>query len=164
MRLRYSLALALVALLAIGGSAIADTGMVANMNGAQEVPANASPAVGNAIAVLNNAGTSLSFTVNYTGLVAPVTANHIHGPAPVGVNAGVIFPINQNIGSTSGVLAGTWNAPALTAVYVNYLLTGQTYFNIHTQSFPGGEIRGQILLDATPNKASTWGKIKNLYR
>lgn len=160
MRLRYSLALALVALLAIAGSTSADTGLVAQLLGTNEVPANPSPAVGNGTFVINNAGTLCTFSINYTGLVAPVTANHIH-KAPVGVNGPVIFPINQNIGSTSGVLSGSF---AMTAAQVSDMVGGLNYANIHTQAFPGGEIRGQLGLDATPNKATTWGKIKNLYR
>ena len=86
MRLRFSLVLACVASLALVGALGADTGFVANINSTQEVPVNASPAVGNAYCVLNNAQTQLSYTVNYTGLLGPRTASHFHGPASPGVS------------------------------------------------------------------------------
>lgn len=160
MRLRYFMGLALTAL-ALATSAHAQTNYVATMNGAQENPPVPSPAVGNGTATLNAAQTSFTFTVNYTGLLGTVAANHIHRGA-VGVNGPVIFPINQNIGSTSGTLTGTWAIPAAEVVNLN---NGLLYFNIHTApTYGGGEIRGQILLGATPNNPQTWGRIKSLYR
>jgi hypothetical protein len=36
------------------------------------------------------------------------------------------------------------------------------YINIHSTTFPGGEIRGQILA-TVPAEESSWGAIKELY-
>jgi CHRD domain len=161
MRLRYSITLALVATIALAGSAIAATGLVATLSGAQEVGPNASPGIGNGIVVIDNAGTSLTYSVPFGGLVAPVTANHFHRAA-FGVNGPVIFGIGQCIGLFSGTLAGTW--PAMTPVQVSDMIAGLYYLNIHTTAFPGGEIRGQLFLDATKTNAATWGRIKQMYR
>ena len=93
-----------------------------------------------------------SFSLNvgaFPQATNPVTDSHIHGGAP-GVDGGIIFPIgdasnytNDGSGNLSIFRAGQTDPditePALRA--------GNTYFNIHTQSFPGGEIRGQIVLD-----------------
>jgi hypothetical protein len=63
---------------------------------------------------------------------------------------------------TCGTINDTWSG--LTATQVGWLNTQQLYVNIHSQQFPGGEIRGQILPEATPTGVASWGKIKMLYR
>ena len=57
---------------------------------------------------------------------------------------------------------------ALTGPQQADLIAGLWYINIHSQAFPGGEIRGQVLTAPTPCQTvaveeSTWGKIKALY-
>lgn len=161
MRNRYRIAASLLTLLLlVPVAALADTGYSAIFSGAQEVPPNASPATGNAVITLNNAENLLTYSVTYSGLTANRTAAHFHGPAGPGVNAGVIFGIAAG-GGTSGTIAGTW---AIDPTSVTYLKGGLLYINIHSTNFPGGEIRGQVLADATPNKNSTWGRIKALYK
>lgn len=165
MRVRYSI-LVLVSALALGTAthALAATfGFVANLSGLNEVGPNASPATGMAFIVYDNVANTLTTSGSFTGLVAPLTAGHIHGPAPIGVNASVIHPFSAlPLGSTSGVWNDVW--VGLTATQVGYLNSGLLYVNLHSQSFPGGEIRGQVLPDATPSRKVTWGKIKALYR
>jgi hypothetical protein len=116
------------------------------MDGRQEVPANTSPATGSGTLILN-AGDTLSYNIPYSGLVAPYTASHIHGPAGPGTNAPVLIPLtnvqNPPGSTTSGTLTGT--TPALTAAQMGYLNNNFLYVNIHSQTFPGGEIRGQVL-------------------
>ena len=124
-------------------SAYADI-YVANLDGLQENPPHATPASGQAIAVLT--GNVLSLSGSFSGLLANFTASHIHN-APVGVNGGVVFPLSTVSGGTSG----TWNAGsnvfALTPVQLAALQAGNYYVNVHSQLWPGGEIRGQLLLD-----------------
>ena len=161
MRLRYSLILSLAAMFALATAPFADTGLVALLNQAQENPPTGSPATGNGVVVINAAQTQFSYTVNYTGLLAGVTANHVH-KAPVGVNGPVVYAINQNIGSFSGTLAG--NFTFLATSTPAEMIASQNYFNIHTSQFPGGEIRGQILLEPTATRSTSWSRIKQLYR
>jgi hypothetical protein len=81
---------------------------------------------------------------------------HIHGLAPVGFNAGVVQNIvtptlglfNQKTNgkftfSQSGTISGSFNVDGVTVKEEN-LLNGFYYMNIHTNTYPGGEIRGQI--------------------
>jgi hypothetical protein len=155
MRLRLLLTAALgLALVFAPSPAAADLQFECNINAAQEVPPNASPATGTGSFTLNGAETQLTIFVTFSGLTAPQTAAHIHGPAAPGVNAGVQFgfplgsPVNQ-----------VWAIPP---AQVTNLKNGLLYVNVHTQNFPGGEIRGQIVA-STPAKPASWGRVKALY-
>jgi len=149
---------------------------VANMTGAQENPSNSSTATGFAHFELNDAMTALTFSgtvfgLDFTGTQTPGTTldnlvnAHIHAPAPPGMNAGVRFgfigmpfnDLNPNdavvtpfASGVGGTFSAKWdllegNGTTLTAQLPS-LLGGQAYINFHTEQFPGGEIRGQILV------------------
>lgn len=123
--------------------AMADTYFLANLDGAQEVPPVASAATGMGRVILNEARNSVRVSLDFSGLGSNQTAAHIHGPALPGVNGPVII----NIGS-SGAAAGTFNvSAAVTAAQVADLEAGRWYFNVHSTTFPAGEIRGQVLAD-----------------
>lgn len=88
--------------------------------------------------IVRNLDDSLTYEVEVTGFSATVA--HIH-VAPPGVNGPVVFPLTG--GPT--VFAGT--TPPLTAAELADLNAGNYYVNVHSAAFPGGEVRGQILLD-----------------
>lgn len=159
--MRFTLLVVLV--LAVGvvlaGSVSSQTHFIAVIDAVQEVPPSGSPGTGLGCFTLN-ADNTLDYQVSYNNLLAPEIAAHIHGPAPIGVNAGVQFPFplgTPKIGTVG----------PLTAVQAIDLSSGLYYVNIHTSLFPGGEIRGQILTSGTPctvpTENSTWGAIKALY-
>ncbi len=112
----------------------------ANLTSAQEVPSNGSIGSGYARVVLNESAMTVTWTVVFTGLSSNQSASHIHGPAAVGANAGVLinFPA---VGGTAGTLTGS---AAITATQIAHLRAGNGYVNIHSANFPGGEIRGQL--------------------
>ena len=124
------------------------------INSTQEVPANPSPATGTGAFTLNDAETQLSINVSFSGLTSPQTAAHIHGPAAPGVNAGVRFgfPLGSPV-------ITVWAIPAAD---VTSLKNGLLYVNVHSQTYPGGEIRGQIVA-STPTLPRSWGKLKAIY-
>jgi hypothetical protein len=130
-------------------------GFSATLEGTQEVPPNASTATGFGTFKFDGVN-KLFIHVEFSGLGSAQTAAHIHGPAAVGFNASVVFPFV--VGSP---IDAVWVMPAARIADLN---NGLLYVNIHSQIFPGGEIRGQIQLDATPTRPTTWGKIKALYR
>ncbi|MCB8952269.1 MAG: CHRD domain-containing protein [Ardenticatenales bacterium] len=106
------------------------------LSGAEEVPPNGSPATGNGVVVIDTVLNQLSYNISYAGLQGTETAAHIHGFAPPGTNAGILYPLpagNPKIGSITYTEDQEAN-----------LLAGLSYVNIHTTAFPGGEIRGQI--------------------
>ncbi|MDB5861922.1 MAG: domain containing protein, partial [Ramlibacter sp.] len=74
---------------------------------------------------------------SYSGLTAPATAGHFHGPAGPGQNAGVVLPF----ANPSSPIRGE---ATLTAAQAADLLGGRWYANIHTTRYPGGEIRAQV--------------------
>jgi subtilisin family serine protease len=110
---------------------------VAQLTGAQEVPANNSTANGSGTVTLNEAETQIAVNLTFNGLSSAQTAAHIHAAAHVGVNAPVLF----NLG-TGPISNATFN---VTPNQAQQLKKGLMYFNVHTQNFNGGEIRGQIL-------------------
>jgi len=107
------------------------------------------------------------------GAPSGTTAAHIHCCLPssfaTGVNAGVATTTPTFAGFPLGVLAGTYDNtldllsassynPAFVtsplvggsvanaeATLINGLLSGLTYLNVHTNAFPGGEIRGFVV-------------------
>jgi hypothetical protein len=81
----------------------------------------------------------LTYILAWRDLTGPATAAHFHGPAAAGTNAGVVIPINVGIGNP--VSSGN----DLTDGQAADLIAGKWYVNIHTQSAPGGEIRGQVV-------------------
>src|SRR5947208_16844358 len=61
------------------------------LSGANEVPANASTATGFGTVVLSADQTTITVNESWSGLSAPATLTHIHGPAAPGANASPIF-------------------------------------------------------------------------
>jgi hypothetical protein len=109
------------------------------MNGASEVPST--PSLGTATGSMSISNSVLFYAINFTNLLSPAIAAHIHGPADVTHNTGVLIPFTAPA-ATSGTISGT---ATLSSQDLLYLVTGQTYANIHTTNYAGGEIRGQIL-------------------
>src|SRR5262249_1603229 len=73
------------------------------------------------------------------------TAAHIHCCAPPGVGAGIIIPFTSPpfpLGVTSGTMVDTF---AITPAQVLQVESGGAYINIHTDMFPAGEIRPQLV-------------------
>src|SRR5262249_22799621 len=132
------------------------------MPGSQEVPPNASPALGTIdVTVL---GDLLTVDLSWAGLIGgnPAAA-HIHCCIAPGNNVGVAvgfpaFPATTS-GSyfhvfnmldpsiyTAGFLTGFGGGTAAgaEAALVNGLIAGNAYSNIHNSVFPGGEIRANL--------------------
>lgn len=122
----------------------------ANLTGAQEVPPTGSAGTGLSTVVLNNVADTITVNTSFSGLTSPATLSHIHGPAPVGVAAPVLFPFTGVPNATAGTIPTQMFT--LTAAEVGELEAGLFYVNVHTVNFTGGEIRGQLF--AAPEPAS----------
>lgn len=128
----------------------------AKLEGAQEVPSVDTPALGTGTLIYDDVANMISLNWAGGGLSSPITDAHIHA-APPGVSAGVIFPIAARgepdfigLGQTfflSDFTAGVGNGPGLfPADRIGDLLANGTYLNVHTEMHPGGEMRGQLIL------------------
>jgi hypothetical protein len=167
---------------ALAGVAKADPLVfTASLNGANERP-NPVNSPGTGFAIVTVDGNMMTVNVTFSGLVSTTstgapsgsTASHIHCCVPPTGAAGVgtslpSFP-GFPLGVTSGTylntfdltLASTYNTAFINAnggtvesarlAFLNGLQAGNTYLNIHSNAFPGGEIRGQ--LQAVPEPAT----------
>jgi CHRD domain/PEP-CTERM motif len=148
---------ALAGMMFFSASALADTlTFAAIMNGATETPPNTSPATGFATFALTD--DLLAIHVEYSGLIGGnPSAAHIHCCATVGTNAPVWVPFANFPTTTSGTFDMTvdlstfaFSGGGTEAALIAGMNNGTAYTNIHNATFPGGEIRGQIVPTPEP--------------
>ena len=107
------------------------------MTGTAAVPPTDSAATGTAEVTLDTEAKTVTWVYTHTGLSGDMTAAHIHGPATVTEAAPPV------IDTTTETMKGT--AP-ITDAQAAELIAGKYYLNVHTEKFPDGEIRGQLVL------------------
>jgi glucose/arabinose dehydrogenase/plastocyanin len=110
---------------------------VITLDGFQEIPPTGSTATGTGTATLDTLTGLLSWNVSFTGLSAAETAAHFHGPAGTCDTAPPALPALP-LGSP---IVGS---AALSAGQVADVLAGKWYINVHSSTFPNGEIRGRV--------------------
>jgi CHRD domain len=160
---------------------------VASLSGANEMPPNASLGTGLATIQLDPTAETLQINATFSGLTSPDTAAHIHCCAPIGMNAGVATRVPAFLGFPLGGTSGTYSSPIFDLTLLSFynqafvdlqvgpdpatklaqaeaaliagILGGQTYFNIHTGTFPGGEIRGQLAPVPLPGSLVLFGSV-----
>jgi len=116
-------------------------------SGDQEVPAVSSTASAQLTGQFNTEKNELTYVINWTGLSGEATAIHFHGPAAAGEVADPVEALTISTNGTAGVASGTIIVPdSLESNVIN----GKWYYNIHTATYPDGEIRGQV--SAAPNQ------------
>jgi hypothetical protein len=116
--------------------------LTAILDGLQETPPVATPATGFATMTLDDSTNMFTLSGTFQNLIGTTTNAHVHGPAPIGTPAGVLFGITFDPGVTSGNFS--FNG-VITASQAQSILDDMTYINIHSTFRTGGEIRGQIL-------------------
>jgi len=109
----------------------------ATLDGAQETPPNASPGTGLGGFTFDTGTNILTWTVTFSGLIGVESDAHLHQGAP-GVGGSIVVGIP--LGSPS------MGSAAFTPAQAAALLAGNIYVNLHSSAFPGGEIRGQLLV------------------
>jgi len=143
----------------------ADTTVMGSLISYEEVPAVSTSGSGTFRAKIDAAAETIYWELSYTGLSTDALQSHIHfGQA--GVNGGISVFLCSNLGNgpvgtqacparsanLSGVIsAASVIGPAAQGIsagefaeLVAAIRSGVAYANVHTVSFPGGEIRSQI--------------------
>jgi hypothetical protein len=154
--------------------------IMATLTGYEEVPAVSTVGKGQFIARVSNDESSIQWTLSYSDLEAPIQQSHIHIGNP-GVNGGISVFLCTNLGNgpagiqscptppatISGVITASEVTPPIAATagakaqgldtgemheLIKAMRAGATYVNIHTATWPGGEIRKQISLSLSSPK------------
>lgn len=136
----------------------------AKLQGFKEVPAISTSARGHFTAEIDQNLGTLSYLLSYSGLQGSVQQSHIHFGQPH-VNGGISVFLCSNLGNGP---AGTQTCPAEGSVkgtisagdvigpgaqgigagefaeLLEAIKAGVAYVNVHTTTFPAGEIRGQL--------------------
>ncbi len=80
---------------------------------------------------------------------------HLGGPGEIGAIAVILGDLNSWVEPIEGLISVTVSPPVVVPEEVEAdLLAGLTYLNLHTQAFPGGEIRGDIMALPEPRGAA----------
>ena len=133
--------------------------------GYEEVPAVSTRGEGRFQASISHDETSIAYELSYSNLEGAVAQSHIHF-GQRGVNGGISVFLCSNLGNGPAGTQACPPAPATirgTIVAANVIgpgaqgivagefgellraiRAGQTYVNVHSSVFPGGEIRAQI--------------------
>ena len=138
-----------------------------HLTGYEEVPAISTAASGDFRATLRASQGEIVYRLSYTALSGDVTQAHIHF-GQISVNGGISAFLCSNLGngpagtqacpSAPATIHGTIRAtdiiggassqgiqPGDFGPILRAIKTGTTYVNIHTDKYPGGEIRGQAV-------------------
>lgn len=144
----------------IGGTA------TARLRGFDEVPAISSSGGGRFDATISEDGSHVDWELSYFNMEGNVAQAHIHF-AQKGVNGGIVVFLCSNLGNgpagtqacppSPGAISGSFtfadvgggaNGQGIGPLEIFSLLrairAGVAYANVHTDKWPGGEIRGQL--------------------
>jgi len=153
-KLKVLLFVMLATMLTATAGFAAENSFKADLAGSDEVPGVTTPAKGEAKFTLSNDGKTLSYTVVVRDIENPVAAHiHLGASGKNGAVLAILFSGPKREGLFRGNLAqssitekdlkGDLKGKGLTHL-VALIKSGDAYVNVHTDSFPNGEIRGQI--------------------
>jgi hypothetical protein len=112
------------------------------LSGAECKPAVETAATGTAALTYDPSTRVLNWDISYGGLSSPATQAHVHGPgAEPGKNV-VIAWLSPAGSPPQNPITGQ---ATLTPEQVSPFDAGQWYVNLHTQSHPACELRGQVV-------------------
>lgn len=128
----------------------------ADLTGSGEVPSRSTAAEGKV--GFNIEGTTVHYSIE-TNSITGVTGAHVHSGA-AGTNGPIrisLYPrpgVNFSTTPTGGIngilIQGSFTAADVTGISFDALVAelgaGTAYTNVHTSTYPGGEIRGQVRL------------------
>ena len=138
----------------------------ASLSGPAEEPPNASPGTGTVTVTINTTANTMRVQCTFSGLTGTTTASHIHAPTAA-ANTGTASVATQTpsfigfpLGVSSGVYDNTFDMTLASSYRAAYITANggtaatafaalkaaldaeKAYFNVHSSTFTGGEIRG----------------------
>jgi hypothetical protein len=113
----------------------ATVSLTAYLLGGNAVPQNKSDAFGEGQFSYDSQSGKLEYYLTYDGAVP--TRIDLHGPAKPNENGPAILSFPVSASPVSGTAT-------LTKVQAEAILAGTAYVDMHSQTYPDGEIRGQI--------------------
>ena len=183
MKANHNVLAALVVSLLMAFSPVSAHGNIFDYSVSLDGPSdgNASPGTGFGSVSYDSTAHTLQLQLSFTGLQGTTTASHIHAPtaAPFSGNAGVATTTPTFAGFPLGVTSGTYSATLDLTLASSYnptfvtasggttadaeaaltaaMAAGESYWNVHSSSFLGGEIRGFLVAVPEPSSAVLLG-------
>ena len=110
------------------------------LSGSQEAPAVDNNAIGLGGAIIWPNLSEMSVGILIDNLSGPITGAHFHD-GDLGESGPVVLGLTDLI---EGNLISTNDVVAIDQSFLDMYLAGELYLNVHTESFPAGEVRGQV--------------------
>jgi hypothetical protein len=167
-RLLWAAGVGVVAVSAVVATAIATSGnfkVSGHLNGYEETPAVSTAGNGSFVADITDGGSAIKYKLTYSGLEGNVTQAHIHF-GQKSVAGGISTFLCSNLGNgpagtqacppAPATVTGTIHAadiigptaqgigPGQLDELVRAIRSGVAYANVHSTTWPGGEIRAQL--------------------
>ena len=132
----FAIVVATTVMLGEAGAFAEKVRFTASLKGPAEVPPTNSPGTAKAEIAFDTSSRTVKWVLAFRNLSGHPTAAHFHGPATQGENADPVLDIRTKL--KRGIAH-------LTTEQAADLMAGKWYINIHTEKFPSGEIRGQVV-------------------
>jgi len=142
--------------------------VLATLRGFKEVPSISSPASGRFKAVIDRKAGTIAYELSYSGLTGDIQQAHIHvgqrsvngavsvflcqteaAPDPTGLaprcpQRGKVTGLLQAANMVGGNIVNQGIAPGEFNELIAAVRAGVAYVNVHSSTFPAGEVRGQM--------------------
>lgn len=160
----------LIGLLATPIASADEETVLAGLSGFREVPSISSPALGRFEAVIDRKAGTIAYELSYSGLTGDVQQAHIHvgqrsvnggvsvflcqteaSPDPTGLapqcpQRGKVTGMAQAANMIEGPIVAQGVEPGEFNELLRAIRAGVAYVNVHSSTFPAGEVRGQLRL------------------
>jgi hypothetical protein len=103
-----------------------------------QVPPTASSGSGTALVTLNQGQGEVCWDISVNDLTSPVILAHIHQGA-AGTNGPIVVDFMEPVNGLNGCVSA--DAALIKAIRQD---PAGYYVNVHTETYPGGEVRGQL--------------------
>lgn len=114
------------------------------LTGSQERPPTTTNGWGNATFTLDPTHTNITVTITVANLISSITGAHIHEKSSGSDTGPIVEGFTPTLSFNNGKLSGTM--PIDPAVAARLIANPSNFYaNVHTQQFPGGAIRGDIV-------------------